>query len=72
MEVVLSSCGAGGVDIFEDRKLPTLKHAEDVFTLSKDPSKLQAFVGLLSDGESTHGTQSAPLECKKLLQDQIG
>lgn len=56
-----------GFDTCPDRNPFDLECADDAVLLSKDPNKLQVFLGRLNDYVGTFGMGFAPSRCKTLL-----
>lgn len=70
-DIVLSSSGNSGIDVYSDKKLSDFECADDIVLLSEDSNKLEDFLDCVNDGVGMFGTSFALSKCKVLLHNWI-
>lgn len=71
MEMVVSSWGNYGIDIWPDSNLADLEFADDFLPLNEHSGRLQGFFDLLVDSIDIFGMLFAFSKCQMLLEDWI-
>ena len=61
-----------GVELLSGWTVSDLEYADDVVSLSKNPSRLQDFLCSLDKSAAMFRKRFAPPKCKMMLQDWVG